>query len=150
MKLHVSMKVEDFDKAVKFYSGLFGVEPLVTRENYAKWDVEDPSVNFVVQGAVCCGTAVGLDHLGIEAKTPEELEEVAGRMRAMDRPFLDVEATACCYAKSDKAWIKGEAGDKWETFLTHSHDSEEFGEDRAHLLDLEQIKPAEAKATDCC
>ncbi|MEM7429225.1 MAG: ArsI/CadI family heavy metal resistance metalloenzyme [Pseudomonadota bacterium] len=149
MKLHVSMKVENFDEAVKFYSGLFGLEPLVMRENYAKWDVENPSVNFVVEGGACCGTAIGLDHLGIQAGTSEELDQVAGRMRGMDRPVLDVEATTCCYAKSDKAWIKGEAGDRWEVFLTHSHDEEEYGEDRAHLLDA-QAASAPSKAGSCC
>ena len=150
MKLHVSMKVENFDDAVKFYSGLFGLEPLVMRENYAKWDVADPSVNFVVEAGGCCGNETGLSHLGIQAETSEELDVVAGRMRAMDRPFLDVEATTCCYAKSDKAWIKGEAGDSWEVFLTHSHDEEEYGEDRSHLLDAMPKHAEGAKAGSCC
>ena len=71
-------------------------------------------------------------------------------MRAMERPFLDVEATTCCYAKSDKAWIKGEAGDSWEVFLTHSHDEEEYGQDRSHLLDAQMESAAPKKATSCC
>ncbi len=150
MKLHVSMKVENFDEAVKFYSGLFGLEPLVTRENYAKWDVHDPGVNFVVEAGDCCGTKIGLDHLGIQAESAEELDEVAGRIRSMDRTFLDVEATTCCYAKSDKAWVKGEAGDNWEVFLTHSHDEEEYGQDRAHLLDVKQEDPKGANVSTCC
>ena len=136
MKLHVSMRVEDFDQAVKFYSALFGQDPVMQRGTYAKWDVEDPAVNFVVQGSRCCsGQEPGLDHLGIQVENSEQLETMAERMRGMDRPFLDVEKTTCCYAKMDKAWIKGEANDKWEAFLTHSHDAEEYGEDRAHLLD---------------
>ena len=149
MKLHVSMKVENFDDAVKFYSGLFGLEPLVMRENYAKWDVENPSVNFVVEAGGCCGDAPGLSHLGIQADSADELDLVANRMRSMDRPFLDVEATTCCYAKSDKAWIKGEADDSWEAFLTHSHDEAEYGQDRSHLLDTVAAKPGEARASNC-
>lgn len=138
MKLHVSMRVEDFDQAIKFYSALFGQEPTIQRGTYAKWDVEDPAVNFVVEGSKCCGgQEAGLDHLGIQVESSEQLETMAERMRGMDRPFLDVEKTTCCYAKMDKAWIKGEANDKWEAFLTHSHDAEEYGEDRAHLLDAQ-------------
>ncbi len=143
MKLHVSMRVGDIDSAIGFYSALFGQDPVIVRGDYAKWDVADPAVNFVVQGGNPEG---GLDHVGIEVESPEQLETVAGRLRGAGRPFLDVEAGTCCYARSDKAWIKGDAGEKWEAFLTHSHDEEEYGTGRAHLLD-DVIAGAE---TGCC
>ncbi|MEM0991184.1 MAG: hypothetical protein AAGK00_20135 [Pseudomonadota bacterium] len=66
-------------------------------------------------------------------------------MRNLDAPFLDIEPTTCCYAQSDKAWTKGAAGEKWETFLTHHHQAAEFGRDRTHLLDA-----ATADASTCC
>ena len=135
-KLHVSMRVEEFDSAVEFYSTLFGLDPVVERENYAKWDVDDPAVNFVIEGDR--GKA-GFDHIGVQVETQEELAEVADRMRQTGQPFLDIEKTTCCFANSDKAWVKGRAADRWEAFLTHSHDSEEYGQDRSHLLD-----------DDCC
>ena len=132
MKLHVSMKVGDFGSALRFYSALFGQEPLIKKDDYAKWDVEDPAVNFVIEAGRYEG---GLDHLGIQVESSEELESLADRMCETERPFLDVQKTTCCYAKMEKAWVKGEADEKWEVFLTHSHDLEEYGEDREHLLD---------------
>lgn len=132
MKLHVSMKVEDLENAIQFYSALFGQEPTIRKDTYVKWDVDDPAVNFVIESG---RGRSGLDHLGIQVETSDQLETMAERIRGMDRPFLDVEKTTCCYAKMEKAWVKGEANDKWEAFLTHSHDAEEYGEDRAHLLD---------------
>ncbi|MBC6439748.1 MAG: VOC family protein [Rhodospirillales bacterium] len=140
MKLHVSMRVADYEKAVAFYSGLFGQEPSVTRENYAKWDVEDPSVNFVIESE---RGEPGFDHIGIQVADHDELNTVADRMRAMDRPFLDIEQTTCCFARMEKAWVKGEANDAWETFLTHSHDAEEYGVDRSHLLDRGIHRPSQ-------
>ncbi|MEM1131245.1 MAG: ArsI/CadI family heavy metal resistance metalloenzyme [Pseudomonadota bacterium] len=135
MKLHLSMHVENFDEAIKFYSALFGTEPMIVKDGYAKWDVADPPVNFVIDQG-CCGTkAPGVDHFGIQVDSHEELETMAERIRGMDRPFLDVEATTCCYAKMEKAWVKGEANDKWEAFLTHSHGEAEYGTDRDRLLD---------------
>ncbi|MEM7743308.1 MAG: ArsI/CadI family heavy metal resistance metalloenzyme [Pseudomonadota bacterium] len=144
MKLHLSMRVADLDEAIAFYSGLFGQEPTILRDGYAKWDVTDPAVNFVVQDGAA---ALGLDHLGIQVDTQEELATLTDRLRGLDRPMLDVEATTCCYAKMDKAWIKGEADEKWEAFLTHSHNEPGFGTDRAHLLDT--VAGTEETGT-CC
>ena len=46
MKLHISLKVSDLGKSRAFYSQLFGMEPTIERDDYVKWDVQDPSVNF--------------------------------------------------------------------------------------------------------
>ena len=132
MKLHISMKVENLDNAIRFYTRLFGQEPTIQKDDYVKWDVADPAVNFVVEPGT---NASGLDHLGIQVSSSEELEMLADRVRDSEHPFLDIQSTTCCYAKMEKAWVKGVAGEKWETFLTHSHDEQEYGEDREHLLD---------------
>jgi catechol 2,3-dioxygenase-like lactoylglutathione lyase family enzyme len=132
MKLHVSMRVEDLDQAIQFYSALFNQEPLIQRDKYAKWDVQDPSVNFVIESGHAEG---GLDHLGIQVASQEELDPLVDRMRATGNAFLDTECTTCCYAKMEKAWVKGVADEKWEAFLTHSHDENEYGEDRENQLD---------------
>ncbi len=132
MKLHVSMKVRDFPAAKRFYTQLFGQAPVIEKAAYAKWDVTEPAVNFVIEAGK--GKA-GLDHLGIQAETGDELGALAGRMRESGHAFVDVEKASCCYAKMDKAWVKGAAGEKWEAFLTHSHDEPEYGGDREHLLD---------------
>lgn len=150
MKLHVSMRVETLDSAIEFYSALFNQQPTVLRDNYAKWDVADPAVNFVVEAG---GKADGLDHVGIQVSTSEELETMANRMRNMGRPFLDVEETTCCYAKMEKAWVKGDAGEAWEAFLTDSHHEDDYGTDRVHLLDGNDADPCcgpGAQSKKCC
>lgn len=134
MKLHVSLKVEDLDEAIRFYSGLFGQQPVIVKDDYVKWDVDEPAVNFVVEPRRGRGKT-GLDHLGIQVETAEELEAVSGRMKSTDYPYLEVAPAQCCYAKSDKAWVKGAASEKWEAFLTHSHDGAAYGDDRETLLD---------------
>lgn len=134
MKLHISLKVEDLDNSIRFYSTLFSKMPDIVRNDYAKWDVEDPSVNFVIESG---RAEAGIDHVGIQADNPEQLDDLVHRIRQSDQPQLDLESTTCCYAKSDKAWVRGTAGERWEAFLTHSHDSEEYGQDSAHLLPTE-------------
>ena len=91
-----------------------------------------PAVNFVIEpGESAHG---GLDHLGIQVASDEELNSLSERMRESGQPFLDIEKTTCCYAKMEKSWVKGPNEEKWEAFITHSHDAEEYGEDREHLL----------------
>ena len=133
MKLHISMQVADLAQAVKFYSALFNQEPTIIRENYAKWNVEDPSVNFVAESM---GNDPQVDHLGIQVEDAEQLKSIAQRMHDTGYPFLGIERGTCCYADIEKSWVKGPTGEKWEAFLTHSHNSEKYGDDREHLLDL--------------
>ena len=132
MKLHVSMKVEDLVAAREFYTQLFNQQPSIQRNGYIKWDVSDPAVNFVIEEGA---GEPGLDHLGIQVENQDQLGDVASRMQQSGQPYLDIEDAQCCYAKMEKAWVKGMTGEKWETFLTHSHDLTEYGEDREHLLD---------------
>lgn len=132
MKLHLSLAVNDFNASVAFYSGLFRQEPKVLKDGYAKWDVEEPPVNFAIEESA---GRQGVDHLGIQADSSEELDELAGRVRASGRPYLDMERQDCCHARMDKAWVKGMAEEKWEVFLTHRHDLEEYGQAQQEALD---------------
>jgi catechol 2,3-dioxygenase-like lactoylglutathione lyase family enzyme len=124
-RLHVHVSVDDLEASVRFYSTLFAVEPAVSKPDYAKWMLDDPRVNFAISTR---GAATGLDHLGIQVETPDELQEVYGRLRQADRPVLDEGATTCCYAQSEKSWISDPQGISWETFLT-SGESTVYGDD---------------------
>lgn len=115
-RLHVHVGVSDLDQSIGFYSTLFGAEPTVTKADYAKWMLENPRVNF----AISAGNAhKGIEHLGIQVDSQDELKEVYGRLEAADRPVLEEGATTCCYAKSEKSWIADPQGVVWEAFFTN-------------------------------
>ncbi len=116
-RLHVHVGVEDLDRSVSFYSILFGAGPSVQKSDYAKWMLADPRVNFAISSGN--HAAKGIEHLGIQAESDEELAEVYGRLKAADRPILEEGATTCCYAKSEKSWIADPDGIVWEAFLTN-------------------------------
>jgi catechol-2,3-dioxygenase len=122
-RLHVHVAVEDLTQSVSFYSTLFAAQPSVLKEDYAKWMLDDPRVNFAISRR---GRAVGLSHLGIQVETEGELAEVYDRLKHAERPVLETGATTCCYAKSEKRWIADPQGLAWETFLTHG-DSTVYG-----------------------
>ena len=116
-RLHVHVGVNDLDHSIRFYSTLFGSDPSVVKDDYAKWMLEDPRVNF----AISAGNHVrkGIEHLGIQVENPDELSEVYGRLKAADRPVLEEGQTTCCYAKSEKSWISDPDGVVWEAFFTN-------------------------------
>lgn len=114
-RLHVHVAVENLQASIRFYSELFAAQPVVLKEDYAKWMLEDPRVNFAISRR---GEGDGIRHLGIQVEDKDELAEVYSRLKRADRPVLEEGATTCCYAKSEKSWIEDPQGIKWETFLT--------------------------------
>lgn len=114
-RLHVHVGVTDLAESIAFYSALFGSPPTLVRDDYAKWMLDDPRVNF----AISHGHATpGIEHLGIQAETPDELAEVTGRLNAAARPVLAEGETTCCYARSEKSWTSDPQGVVWEAFHT--------------------------------
>jgi len=108
-RMHVMLSVKDLDEAVKFYSALFDSAPTVAKPDYAKWTLEDPRVNFSLAERP---GAHGIEHLGIQAETAGELDELR----------------ACCYAKSDKTWVVDAQGVAWEAFHTSGSAPAYYGE----------------------
>jgi uncharacterized glyoxalase superfamily protein PhnB len=123
-RMHVHVAVEDLQHAIGFYSVLFAAEPAVTKSDYAKWMLDDPRVNFAISTR---GREPGLDHLGIEVESQDELHEVYARLRHTGGMSIEQGQTSCCYAKSEKSWIVDPAGISWETFHT-TGESTDYGD----------------------
>ena len=114
-RMHVHIGVDNLDQSVRFYSALFAAEPTVLKPDYAKWMLDDPRINLAISTN---GGKHGLDHLGIQVESRDELTEVYGRLKSADGPVLDQGKVTCCYAESEKSWIHDPQGVAWETFLT--------------------------------
>lgn len=153
-RLHVHIGVGDLDSSVRFYSTLFGAEPTVTKNDYAKWMLDDPRVNFAISSGN--HAAKGIEHLGIQVESGEELAEVYGRLKAADRPVLEEGATTCCYAKSEKSWTADPDGIVWEAFFTNGEatvygDSPELAALSANAGEGACCAPAmPAQSASCC
>lgn len=114
-RFHVHVHVDDLAKSIGFYSRLFAAEPTRIEDDYAKWMLEDPRVNFAISTR---GRKAGIDHLGIQTDDPAELAALKARAEAADMALLDEGETTCCYARSDKHWVTDPQGIAWEHFHT--------------------------------
>lgn len=114
-RFHVHVSVDDLAASVRFYSTLFGNEPTVLKGDYAKWQVEDPRVNFSISHR---GAQSGVNHLGIQTDSDAELEALHGQLEKADIAAQGEQDIGCCYARSNKYWVTDPTGLAWETFHT--------------------------------
>ena len=114
-RFHVHLNVLDLDASIRFYSQLFGSGPTVSKPDYAKWMLEDPRVNFAISTV---GRTPGIDHLGIQVDSDDQLADIGTRLQAAGGTVVPEAAAVCCYAQSEKLWTEDPQGTRWETFHT--------------------------------
>ena len=144
-RIHIHIGVEKLEESIRFYSTVFGAEPVKVKPDYAKWMLEDPRVNFAISTRA---SKNGVDHLGIQVDENEELEELRARVKAADLAVFDEGATICCYAKSDKSWVQDPTGIAWETYRTMK-DAQIFS---SKVVDKDSAccSPRPAAQSECC
>ena len=114
-RFHVHAHVDNLKASVAFYSKLFAAEPTRLESDYAKWMIEDPRINFAISAR---GGQPGIDHLGFQTDSDEELAELKERAQGADIAVLDEGETTCCYTRSEKHWVTDPQGIAWEYFHT--------------------------------
>jgi catechol 2,3-dioxygenase-like lactoylglutathione lyase family enzyme len=110
---HVSMYVEDLARALERYRKILGTEPAKVRPGYAKFELADPPVVFsLVEG----GEPGRVSHLGIRYPGSGEVASELVRTKNEGLDFLQQDNVTCCYAKSDKYWVRDADGMAWEMY----------------------------------
>jgi catechol 2,3-dioxygenase-like lactoylglutathione lyase family enzyme len=145
-RLHVHVSVSDLPASILFYEKLFGSSPSVTKTDYAKWMLEDPKVNFAISTQ---RQPIGVNHLGIQVESDEELRAMETQLKAADDAMLTEEEQPCCYARSNKYWVTDPTGIAWETFHTLGS-MPVYGEDTAVFNHGTSATPVEKVASECC
>ena len=160
-KPHVSLNVRDVDASVAFYRALFGVDPVKhyrdattvhsllqddqghdsrrTRSGYAKFDLEQPALNFVLNEMPghAAGSGGALSHLGLQVDDTDAVLAVRGRVAAAGLQPRDEMQVSCCYARQDKFWLADPDGNEWEVFTVLEH------------LSPERLRELDQRATTC-
>jgi catechol 2,3-dioxygenase-like lactoylglutathione lyase family enzyme len=135
-RFHVHVAVADLAANIRFYSTVFGVQPTVLKDDYAKWMLDDPRVNFAISKRT---GGAGIGHLGIQVENRTELADVYSRFKHADAPVLEEGRTSCCYSISEKSWITDPQGIRWEAYYT-------TGESADHC----NVVPPDGRASACC
>jgi hypothetical protein len=140
-RFHAHVRVSDLESSVRFYSTLFGAQPAVLKSDYAKWMLEDPRINFAITAGA---TSTGLDHLGVQVESDEDLAMIAQHLEAAGQSVAKQQNASCCYARGNKGWVSDPNGISWETFFT-------FGENTVYGNDIApRLTSAKAPAEESC
>jgi catechol 2,3-dioxygenase-like lactoylglutathione lyase family enzyme len=144
-RIHIHVGVEKLEESIRFYSAVFGTEPVKVKPDYAKWMLDDPRVNFAISTRA---SKKGVDHLGIQVDEDGELAELRERVKAADLAVFDEGETVCCYASSEKSWVQDPTGIAWEAYRT-MEDAQIFSSKTADR-DSACCSPQPAGQPNCC
>lgn len=114
MRVQLALNVNDLEKAVDYYSRLFGVQPHKRRPGYANFAVEDPALKLVLFENP--GASDRINHLGVEAETQQELDVAISRLKTEGLAETLEDEVTCCHATQDKVWSKEPDGIDWEWY----------------------------------
>ena len=113
-RVQLALNVSDLEKAIDFYSRLFGAEPAKRRPGYANFAIAEPPLKLVlIEGHGEPGT---VNHLGVEVASTDEVGAATARLAAEGLVTATEDQVACCYAVQDKVWVDDPDGYPWEIY----------------------------------
>ena len=147
MRLQLALDVSDIDAAVEFYSKLFDTEPAKRKPGYANFAIENPPLKLVLfENAANAG---GINHLGVETETSEQVEAAEARLDSSGLATTGVADTVCCYAGKTETWVVGPDQERWEWYVKTS-DEADFGIDAIASLISVTVVDGEGDAAGAC
>lgn len=114
MRIHLSLNVKNVTESVAFYEKVFGVKTQKQNSTYAKFDLNDPPLNFAMQSGG--GEISRVSHLGIEVDSEEKMMRWQKNLTEKGLVKLIESDTRCCFARQDKVWFTDPDGNEWEVF----------------------------------
>lgn len=116
LKAHLALNVRNVEQSIEFYRKMFGIEPSKVRTGYAKFDVQNPPLNFTLNQNNFADRGA-LSHLGIQVASTDDVMATRQKWSAAGLITRDEMQTSCCYALQDKTWVRDPDGNEWEVFV---------------------------------
>ncbi|MFI1918204.1 ArsI/CadI family heavy metal resistance metalloenzyme [Nocardia sp. NPDC020380] len=123
-RIQLALNVDDLDRAVAFYSTLFGTGPAKRKPGYANFAVAEPPLKLVLLENP--GQGGSINHLGVEVETSEHVHGEIARLSEAGLFTEEQIATTCCFVTQDKVWVTAPDAERWEVYTVLA-DSETFG-----------------------
>lgn len=114
MRLQLALNVENLEKAVDYYSRLFGAKPHKRRPGYANFAIDNPALKLVLFENK--HAAERINHLGVETDSQTDLYAAIERLSAEGLVDRIEEDTTCCHATQNKVWSSEPDGLAWEWY----------------------------------
>jgi lactoylglutathione lyase len=136
-RVHVSLYVADLERSTAFYEALLGVPAHRVRPGYAELDLAEPGLRLALHEIPPGGTG-GLNHLGVQFASAQELEASRERLAAAGCRTRDVAESTCrlagCRTRQATHWVAAPDGTRWELYAetSEANGSDQTPEEDAH------------------
>jgi len=149
LKPHVSLNVSNIEASVAFYEKVFGVTVTKRRPGYAKFDLQQPSLNLSMVQAP--RTGLNASHFGVQVASSEDVAAAWTRFKQAGFKTKTEENTSCCYALQDKVWVEDPDGNEWEVFVVKG-DTDQMSCDPTNGSCVPQAtaEPTAKAGSGCC
>jgi catechol 2,3-dioxygenase-like lactoylglutathione lyase family enzyme len=144
-RFHLSIAVTDLQRSVNFYTTLFAAAPDVLKQDYAKWMLDDPRINFSLNASE---RSNGVSHVGLQMDNMRELTAIQERLLLAGQVTVEQPDAECCYSRSSKTWVRDPDNVAWEAFVTHG-DTTQYGTDFV-LEDSSAHSTESSDSPGCC
>ncbi|UCC15370.1 MAG: VOC family protein [Gammaproteobacteria bacterium] len=114
MRLQLALNVSNLERAVAYYSRLFGVAPHKRKPGYANFAIDDPALKLVLFEKP--EAKERLNHLGVEVFDEASLDASIDRVQSSDLAATRRSTSVCCHAEQDKIWSVAPDGERWEFY----------------------------------
>lgn len=112
-RVQLALNVTDVDRAVAFYSKVFGIGPAKRRPGYANFAIAEPPLKLVLIENAEGGT---LNHLGVEVRDTQVVNEATKAFVDVGLTTFEEQGVECCYARQDKVFVTDPDGAEWEWY----------------------------------
>jgi catechol 2,3-dioxygenase-like lactoylglutathione lyase family enzyme len=149
LKAHLALNVKNVEQSIEFYKKMLGIEPSKVRTGYAKFDVQNPPLNFTLNEVAFNGRGA-LSHLGIQVASTDDV--LAMRKKWEDEGLItrDEMQTNCCYATQDKSWVRDPDGNEWEVFVVLKDNLAETAACDCNVTETSSESQVAPIAPTCC
>jgi catechol 2,3-dioxygenase-like lactoylglutathione lyase family enzyme len=149
LKAHLAMNVKNVEQSIAFYKKMLGIEPSKVRPGYAKFDVQNPPLNFTLNEVAFIGRGA-LSHLGIQVASTDDVLAVRRRWEEEGLLTRDEMQTNCCYATQDKSWVRDPDGNEWEVFVVLKDNLQETSACECNVVEPTSESRVSTTASSCC
>ncbi|MFC5994992.1 ArsI/CadI family heavy metal resistance metalloenzyme [Pseudonocardia hispaniensis] len=148
-RIQLALNVDDLAEAITFYTRLFGVEPHKQREGYANFAVADPPLKLVLIENP--GAPQPLNHLGVEAQTPDDVAAALARFRAAGLATTVAEQDLCCHAVQEKVFVAApDVPHGWWEYYSVTDDNPDNPQDQSVSVCAASCAARNTAEATCC
>lgn len=136
IRFHLSLNVSDLGRSVAFYQTLFGRPPAKLRDDYAKFELDDPPLVLSLEPHPR-GQDGALNHAGFRMSDSGALVAMQQRLEQAGVRSQREEGVECCYARQTKFWVTDPDQTLWEIYTLDDDGLDHRGQGQT----IEQMLP---------